>query len=391
MVLLPQDLGVMMHKRLKRWVRGDDVALPVFAEMIELMYGSLVSIVASVVGLHLLAVFAGFRTGDPLFISIAIVGCCIGYARIAIGLAYRHRKRRGLDRLAARRWQNLYALAGIPYSLANSLIVVAAMHLGDPYVFAWCGGFLIANAYGMVMYVAVRPAVAIAQVNLSLWPVTLAFLTSGRFDLTIIGLNLILATAALLINLRQQYLTIREMLDSRRSLELFATTDPLTGLLNRNSLLSQIDDPKRSPVGSRALLFIDLDRFKPVNDEHGHQAGDELLAQLALRLRRSVGDGDLLARFGGDEFVIVCESRTGEALTTAEALAARIRQSLAEPFCLARTSVTIGASIGIARIPAGRVNVDRLIGEADRAMYEAKRAKRDTILLEERSAPGIAA
>ena len=364
-----------MNKRLKRWVRGDDIVLPVFAEMIELMYGSLVPIIASVVGLHMIAVFAGFRTGDTVLITIAVVGCCIGYVRIGFGLAYRHRNRQGLDRVAARRWQNLYALAGIPYSLCNGLMVVAAMHLGDPYVFAWCGGFLIANAYGMVMYVAVRPAVAISQVVLSLSPITIACLTSGRFDLAILGLNLLLAIAALLINLRQQYLKIREMLDSRRSLERFATTDPLTGLLNRNSLLQEIDNPKRPMAGSRALLFIDLDRFKPVNDEHGHQAGDELLAQLALRLRRSVGDNDLLARFGGDEFVIVCESRTGEALTTAEALAARIRQNLEKPFNLARTSVTIGASIGIARIPAGRVDVDRLIGEADRAMYADKRAQ----------------
>ncbi|UIJ72391.1 diguanylate cyclase [Aurantimonas sp. HBX-1] len=366
-----------MRKRLKRWIRGDDVVLPVFAEMIELMYGSFVPLIASVVGLHLIAVFAGFRTGDPVLVLLAIAGCCIGYARIGIGLAYRHRRRRWLDRLAARRWQNLYALGGIPYCTTNGILIIVAMHSGDPYVFAWCGGFLVANAYGLVMYTAVRPAVAMIQVSLTMLPVTFVCLASGRFELTILGLNLVLAIAALLINLRRQYLTIREMLESRRSLERFATTDPLTGLLNRNSLLRQIDDPERRPAGSRALLFIDLDRFKPVNDEHGHQAGDELLAQLAVRLRRCIGERDLLARFGGDEFVIVCESRTAEALTTAETLARRIRDSLDEPFRLASASVMIGASIGIARIPGGRVDIDRLIGEADDAMYAAKRARRE--------------
>ncbi|MEH6721261.1 MAG: GGDEF domain-containing protein [Aurantimonas endophytica] len=380
-----------MRKRLKRWIRGDDVVLPVFAEMIELMYGSLVPLIASVVGLHLIAVFAGFRTSDPLFVFLAVFGCCIGYARIGFGLAYRFRRRRWLDRLGARRWQNLYALGGIPYSLTNGLLVVVAMYYGDPYVFAWCGGFLIANAYGLVMYVAVRPAVAMTQVTLTLLPITLVCLTSGRFDLTILGLNLVLAVVALMINLRRQYLTIREMLESRRSLERFATTDPLTGLLNRNSLLRQIDDPERCAAGSRALLFIDLDRFKPVNDEHGHQAGDELLAQLAVRLRRCIGERDLLARFGGDEFVIVCESRTAEALTGAETLATRIRDSLDEPFRLANASVTIGASIGIARIPAGRVDIDRLIGEADDAMYAAKRAQRDPAMATERDRQEMAA
>ncbi|NDV87391.1 diguanylate cyclase [Aurantimonas aggregata] len=366
-----------MRKRLKRWIRGDDVALPVFGEMIELMYGSLVPLIASVFGLHLIAVFAGFRTGDPLLIFLAVIGCCIGYARIGLGLAYQHRKRRWLDRLAARRWQNLYALGGVPYCINNGLLIIVAMYSGDPYVFAWCGGFMIANAYGLVMYVAVRPAVAMTQVSLTLLPVTLVCLASGRFDLTVLGLNMVLAIIALMINLRRQYLTIREMLESRRSLERFATTDPLTGLMNRNSLLRQIDDPDRRVAGSRALLFIDLDRFKPVNDEHGHQAGDELLAQLAVRLRRCIGERDLLARFGGDEFVIICESRTAEALTGAEALANSIRESLAEPFHLANASVMIGASIGIARIPAGRVDIDGLIGEADDAMYAAKRARRE--------------
>jgi diguanylate cyclase (GGDEF)-like protein len=120
---------------------------------------------------------------------------------------------------------------------------------------------------------------------------------------------------------------------------------------------------------SQALLFLDLDRFKLVNDTMGHDVGDELLTEVAARLRTSVRVGDTLARMGGDEFaVLLPRSDAEQALGIAE----RILGQLAQPFHLRDQRVHVGASIGIAVNPGGSKPFKDLLIEADIAMYRAK-------------------
>ena len=175
---------------------------------------------------------------------------------------------------------------------------------------------------------------------------------------------------------------ISELKLTQARLEHQATHDALTGLPNR-ALFQELGDQalaRSNRYGTTvAVLFLDLDRFKPVNDSLGHTAGDELLVQVASRLRASVRRGDIVARFGGDEFVILCEHPAGQ--TEMQELARRLIEALSEPVPVLGSAATVGASIGIAIGGGGRVTVDTLIRDADAALYRAKEQGRGLAVL----------
>jgi diguanylate cyclase (GGDEF)-like protein len=148
--------------------------------------------------------------------------------------------------------------------------------------------------------------------------------------------------------------------------------DSLTGLASRKLFLEQLDHELTSGDSRVAVLFVDLDRFKQVNDSLGHTAGDELLIEVAERLRASIRTGDVAARLGGDEFAILL-SDTGSP-EPAEALADRILFSLSRRFVIAGREVFIDASIGIALGAPRGDDAESLVRKADLAMYEAKRS-----------------
>lgn len=162
----------------------------------------------------------------------------------------------------------------------------------------------------------------------------------------------------------------------RQRLHFLAYHDPLTGLVNRSRVLSRI----AAMIGADepcAVLFVDLDRFKQVNDTSGHTVGDQVLKQVAERLRRQMCDSDLVGRLGGDEFVAVLAGGREVAEHVAEALA----RSMTEPFDIEGRIYQLGASIGIALGTAGLLP-DELIRQADLAMYDAKRRRRPWVRYE---------
>ncbi|GGC08994.1 EAL domain-containing protein [Pseudoduganella buxea] len=153
--------------------------------------------------------------------------------------------------------------------------------------------------------------------------------------------------------------------------------DPLTGLDNRLSLnlrLDQLLGRTRRTQASAAVLFLDLDHFKKINDTHGHQTGDQLLIAAAGRLRELLRDVDTIARLGGDEFIVV----TGGNATpdTVSHLAAGIVEVLARPYQLQGVTVHSGASVGVAMFPTDGEDSSTLLRHADTAMYAAKAAGR---------------
>ncbi len=148
-----------------------------------------------------------------------------------------------------------------------------------------------------------------------------------------------------------------------------AAHDALTGLPNRRRMQEALGASLQA--GSVGVLFVDLDGFKPVNDAYGHEAGDELLRQVATRLGSCVRAQDVLARVGGDEFVVLMPGITDGA--AAEAMSVRVRDALSRPFLIARHTVTIGASVGV-HVASGAADPDQALRAADHAMYEIKRA-----------------
>ncbi|MES2683161.1 MAG: diguanylate cyclase [Pseudomonadota bacterium] len=159
-----------------------------------------------------------------------------------------------------------------------------------------------------------------------------------------------------------------------------ATHDPLTGLPNRLLFLDRLQTAVGRTVRSGnacALFYIDIDNFKPVNDEHGHQAGDELLKELSFRLRSTMRDVDTVARLGGDEFAAIMDApiSTEHAL----GLAHRLSEAVSRPYRLSvqghplNIEVRVGISVGIALFPGHASDLDSLVRVADSAMYLAKR------------------
>lgn len=153
-----------------------------------------------------------------------------------------------------------------------------------------------------------------------------------------------------------------------------AASDPLTGIANRRTLSDQLEEAMRRPggPGRPALLFIDLDGFKQVNDSLGHAAGDELLQAVAQRLRHNVRTDDLVARLGGDEFTVLLPSVSGP--DAALDVAYKLMEGLAEPLVVGRTPVDVRCSIGVVLIDPDRRDPSDVLCEADAAMYEAKKS-----------------
>jgi diguanylate cyclase (GGDEF)-like protein/PAS domain S-box-containing protein len=153
------------------------------------------------------------------------------------------------------------------------------------------------------------------------------------------------------------------------SLERAATTDSLTGLANRAAFFDQLETTTSNVV---AVLYLDLDNFKPVNDQFGHAVGDVVLAEVATRLRSAMRPGDLVARLGGDELAVLCTSIS--TLSEATRIADRLLQTFVEPISCGDEKVTISTSIGIALHRGPTLQGDALVECADRALYDAKRA-----------------
>lgn len=165
-------------------------------------------------------------------------------------------------------------------------------------------------------------------------------------------------------------------------LEAYALHDPLTGLANRTQLRTRLDETLARATESRepvALVFVDLDGFKEINDLFDHSTGDAVLREVATRVNRTVRQGDLVGRFGGDEFLVVCE---GADEAAAGAIGERVRLAVREPMAGIADGRAISASVGVAvHRPDGRraLTTAEIFRSADRAMYASKDAGKDRV------------
>ncbi len=247
----------------------------------------------------------------------------------------------------------LWATAALHPSMRK---VAEPVHAGEIRMSAWRLGLLAAASL-------MAPAVLVIQ-----WvtgsPIDVLAIAGGSVVLYV----LVIARLGGVVSELRSTLTHREQLE--KELESRALHDPLTGLANRVLFSDRLDHALARRAERVAVLFLDLDDFKTINDTFGHQAGDELLVAIADALARSVRPEDTVARLGGDEFAILIEHDAGEG--TARVLADRLHAALRTPVRVAGRDRAIGASIGISLGESGVATADTLMREADIAMYVAK-------------------
>lgn len=316
-----------------------------------------------------------------LLLSIAMVS-----ATRVIWLRWLRRRHgtRPAESSMARRWEHRYAAGSFATSLLLGANNFFALSYRDPTltILVICG--LCCYVFSLILCTAVRPLVCLPSVAITL-ALSLAglplFVNEGtRLDTTFASAALatvaILMAATCLQLSAHIYRTMLRQLMAQRDLMRFARQDPLTGLENRLALRERFEMLAPGPTRPAALLYLDLDGFKPVNDLHGHQVGDALLRAVAKRLTVCLPPSDTVFRIGGDEFAVL-QTHVRQRSDTM-VLARRLLESLSEPFELNDSTVHIGASIGIALADTANAELDCLAAAADAALYNAKRSGRGT-------------
>ncbi len=263
--------------------------------------------------------------------------------------------------------------------LTTTIITVAAMAGGSATVLA--GHKFTAMFYAFIL----------------LAPTSIVLLLSDQYELRLLGiLGFLFSIVMLIISKKSADITTQTIILKNENAVLvnhmeaqvkertqkiyeLSNIDPLTGLFNRTAFLSQLKDALESSKASGntlALLFIDLDGFKKINDSIGHQAGDQILAQTAKRLKSGISNNQLLCRWGGDEFLVaLVNTKESETID----IAFNLIKSLTEAHTFDDNCLSVGATIGIAFYPVHATSEQRLIQLADTAMYHQKHISRGSV------------
>lgn len=343
-------------------------------ELVELLYTSFPQVVAisgtSVMG----AIAMAAISGDQGYAIIAFFILITASARLCSLHLYKSRAAQFSDSDVIR-WERIYGIGAATFGTALGMLSYRALHLGDA-PGAWMAfGLSMSFCVGMVSRAAIRPWVVLLTAALLLAPTVVGGFLRPELSYNIGAGMLFLFWITLREASRHLSTAFIERLEAKHALTRQASQDFLTGLPNCSAFLSALQSAK----GSVAIVAIDLDGFKPVNDRHGHHTGDELLRQVADRLRDCIGMDGMAARFGGDEFMLLKHVEDGQAGRDAALdLAREAVMVLSLPFQVSDFPVRIGASAGIlmtehAHAPSAHSTTE-MLQQVDRALYAAKRA-----------------
>jgi diguanylate cyclase (GGDEF)-like protein len=343
-------------------------------ELVDLLYTSFPQVLAisatSVTG----AVTLAALTGDPACAVISFLILITAAARLYSLRLYPSRAAKFSDEDVVR-WERIYGAGAAAFGTALGMLSFRALELGDA-PGAWLSfGLSMSYCVGMVSRAAVRPWIVLLTAALLLTPTTVAGLLRPEMAYKIGAGMLFLFWITLREASRHLSTAFIERLEAKHALARQASHDFLTGLPNRAAFLSAL----RRAKGSVAIVAIDLDGFKPVNDRHGHHAGDDLLRQVAARLTECMASHGIAARFGGDEFMLLKNVENGQAgRDAARILAKEAVLALSMPYLVSDVPVRIGASAGILMtehaLSASANAAWQLLEQVDRALYAAKRA-----------------
>ena len=354
----------------RKHVKRSSLFADVLVELTQTTFRNLLpSVVTSGVALVVTFVLLAAHYQDRWLWVLASVMFVFSLLRVACVFAYKSQRTRALTLRDAHSWQMTYAGITLGYcgAMAAATLYNFRFHDSTAWTLTTIGTFMICA--GLTSRVGLRPRILQACGLILLLALALAILLSGE-PLARVGLLLVVYFGITFYQTVQtKFDTAVEQMRSRRTLRLLADHDPLTGLSNRRhfeaALTSVLD--AETPF---AILFIDLDRFKSVNDTYGHSVGDVLLQRVGVRLKGSVRHGDLVARLGGDEFAIL--QMAGASQQAAESLARRINRAVAATFEIDGNLVQVGTSVGIRLSTKDDHDAKTVLSKADGALYRVK-------------------
>jgi diguanylate cyclase (GGDEF)-like protein len=291
-----------------------------------------------------------------------------------------------LKKFDTRALEHIYELGAFSYALMCGVIAAESLWFGLPAsVQTLTVGYTIGYGVAMASRNAGRPPIAIGQLFLTVAPVIVVCTISLELPYIMLALSLALLLPAMVQITVSIFTIMRTSIDAAETnrllaekMKVLACTDVVTGLGNRAALNRDAADmlAMKAPAQKLAMCWIDLDKFKEINDTLGHPTGDKVLAHAAARLKAIAPEGASLARFGGDEFIVVAPvSNRAES----ERLAHALNQEIGRSTRIDGRRIDISASMGVALLPDDGTDVETLMQAADLALYHAKIGGRNQI------------
>jgi diguanylate cyclase (GGDEF)-like protein len=337
-----------------------------YAQPTSLTIAALVGIFTSLV--------AAREAQHPLITQLAVVLSTIAAARILMALF--------LPRIIVRdtrKLESLYEIGAFSYALVIGVMAAATVHLG---VATNVQLLMVCNAVGYAVAIAARnagrPSIAIGQLVLALGPICLVLVRQDSPALLALAISIVALLPAMTSITLNVFRTLRSSIAAAETsarladrMQVLARSDVVTGLLNRAGLNHFLVEKLSALAPGRklAMFWMDLDKFKEVNDTLGHQLGDKLLLEVANRLKALAPEGATVARFGGDEFIVACEVSDRYAT---ERLAQQMMDEITRPMRIDGHRLEIASSMGIALLPDDGADLDTLMQGADLALYHSK-------------------
>lgn len=327
----------------------------------------IIAIAFIAVGLHI-----SVQTPDTLLFVLTVIGAVAVLARLAVLLWHRRRAEDdALDLSTARRIEAAFAASYMAFAGVFGAFSARAFQIATAESHMLVMGLLFGYGAGVAAGIFLRPWIALPAMLMAIVPSIFVALASVHTTYVGAGLLLAIFLAGGMHSLWGNYSAATTEITTRTAYAKLARADDLTGLDNRLSLREAYDVVMaRSRPNLMVVHCLDLDRFKAVNDTYGHPVGDALLQAVADRLRRHLRAGDVAARVGGDEFVLL---QFGAQLPEeAELFARRIVRAISEPYAVQGHELSIGTSIGYALYPEHGRDLDDLITCADTALIGVK-------------------
>jgi diguanylate cyclase (GGDEF)-like protein len=318
--------------------------------------------------------FVLVRSPDPLLLVLTGLGLVARAVQVATVFIDRRRALgQELDAAGARILERRFACVYLSFAAVFGAFGARAVQVSGTEVDMLVIVLQFGYGSGLVAGLSLRPWIAIPALLLAGVPALAAIWLAPGLVHVAVGTLIALFMGAAVQSILRLYRTSADDITMRRLFATLARQDDLTGLPNRLALRESFER-SLAEAGAGDIVAVhclDLDRFKTVNDLHGHEAGDALLVAVAERLTGLLRRGDLAARLGGDEFVIIQTGarHPGEA----DLLARRILRAVAEPFSILGQHVVIGTSVGSALSPEHGRELDDLLGRADKALVTVKR------------------